>query len=130
MLYEQNAHFVYSIHSLPYISEDVNNKNDVEADFPSAEKRFSPTRAARGAEAQKRLRLEGEAVFYMMRCTDRFFIAQSLDLSLREFRNGQAGRAACRIRTRAIKANAPHPDKGLSVARPFADRRFTGTADQ
>lgn len=63
--------------------------------------------------------------FFMMRCTDRFFIAQSPDLSLREFRNGQAGRAACRIRTRAIKANAPHPDKGLSLT-----RRFTGTADQ
>lgn len=91
---------------------------------------FSPTQAARGAEAQKRLRLEGEAVFYMMRCTDRFFIAQSLDLSLRESRNGQAGRAAYRIRTRAIKANAPYPDKGLSVVRPFADRRFTGTAYQ
>jgi len=41
--------------------------------LPSAEWFFSPTRAARGAEAQKRLRLEGEAVFYMMRCTDRFF---------------------------------------------------------
>jgi len=50
LLYEQNVHSVYSIHSLPYISEDVNNKNDVEADFPLDEKRFSPTRAARGAK--------------------------------------------------------------------------------
>ncbi len=96
----------------PIFPKMSTTKNDGKADFPPAEKRFSPTRAARGAEAQKRLRLEGEAVFYMMRCTNRAFIAQSPDLSRREFRNGQAGRAACRIRTRAIKANAPQDKEG------------------